>query len=232
MNKKSVELLAPAGQWESLVAAIEAGADAVYLGGKAFNMRVHRTDFNFDDAQLKAAIEFAHEHGVKIYVTLNNLISAEELAPLEKFLHYLNEIQPDSILVQDLAVINLVRKLGIKIPMHASVMMNTHNFQTVELLKKFGITRVVVGRELTLTEVSLLKERTGIEVEYFMHGDMCFAESGQCIHSGVVFGQSGNRGRCMKPCRWIYKLIDEETGSTLNEKYSRFDSSGRCKFQD
>ena len=232
MNKKSVELLAPAGQWESLVAAIEAGADAVYLGGKAFNMRVHRTDFNFDDAQLKAAIEFAHERGVKIYVTLNNLISAEELAPLEKFLHYLNEIQPDSILVQDLAVINLVHKLGIKIPMHASVMMNTHNFQTVELLKKFGITRVVVGRELTLTEVSLLKERTGIEVEYGMHGDMCFAESGQCIHSGVVFGQSGNRGRCMKPCRWIYKLIDEETGSTLNDWSYKLALNDMCMFRN
>ena len=232
LNKKSVELLAPAGQWESLVAAIEAGADAVYLGGKAFNMRVHRTDFNFDDAQLKAAIEFAHERGVKIYITLNNLISAEEIAPLEKYLGYLNEIQPDAILVQDLAVINLVRKLGIKIPMHASVMMNTHNFYAIELLKKFGITRVVVGRELTLTEVSLLKERTGIEVEYFMHGDMCFAESGQCIHSGVVFGQSGNRGRCMKPCRWIYKFIDEETGEILNDSSYKLALNDMCMFRN
>ncbi|MBR4643065.1 MAG: U32 family peptidase [Selenomonadaceae bacterium] len=232
LNKKSVELLAPAGQWESLIAAIEAGADAVYLGGKGFNMRVHNSDFNFDDAQLKAAIEFAHARGVKIYVTLNNLISTEELAPLEKFLRYLNEIQPDSILVQDLAVINLVRKLGIKIPMHASVMMNTHNTSAVELLKSFGITRVVVGRELTLTEVSLLKERTGIEVEYFMHGDMCFAESGQCIHSGVVFGQSGNRGRCMKPCRWNYKLIDEETGETLNDWSYKLALNDMCMFRN
>lgn len=232
LDRKSVELLAPAGQWESLIAAIEAGADAVYLGGKAFNMRVHRTDFNFDDAQLKAAIEFAHERGVKIYVTLNNLISAEEIAPLEKYLLYLNEIQPDSILVQDLAVINLVRKLGIKIPMHASVMMNTHNFHAVELLKKFGITRVVVSREFSLTEVALLKERTGIEVEYFMHGDMCFAESGQCIHSGVVFGQSGNRGRCMKPCRWTYKLIDEETGETLNDFSYKLALNDMCMFRN
>ncbi len=232
MNRKRVELLAPAGQWESLVAAIEAGADAVYLGGKAFNMRVHRTDFNFSDEQLKAAIDFAHERDVKIYVTLNNLISAEEIAPLEKYLRYLDEIQPDSILVQDLAVINLVRKLGIKIPMHASVMMNTHNFHAVELLKKFGITRVVVGRELTLTEVSLLKERTGIEVEYFMHGDMCFAESGQCIHSGVVFGQSGNRGRCMKPCRWNYKLIDEATGETLNDWSYKLALNDMCMFRN
>ena len=231
MNK-SVELLAPAGQWESLVAAIEAGADAVYLGGKGFNMRVHNSDFNFSDDELKAAIIYAHERGVKIYITLNNLISTEELAPLEKYLTYLNELQPDSILVQDLAVINLVRKLGIKIPMHASVMMNTHNRPAVELLKTFGITRVVVSREFTLTEVALLKERTGIEVEYFMHGDMCFAESGQCIHSGVVFGQSGNRGRCMKPCRWIYKLIDEATGKTLNDWSYKLALNDMCMFRN
>ena len=231
MDKKTVELLAPAGKWETLVAAIEAGADAVYLGGKSFNMRVHRSDFNFSDEQLKSAVEFAHERGVKIYITLNNLISTEELAPLEKFLRFLDEIQPDSILVQDLAVINLVRKLKIKIPMHASVMMNTHNTKTVELLKKFGITRVVVGRELTLTEVSLIKERTGIEIEYFMHGDMCFAESDQCIHSGVIFGQSGNRGRCMKPCRWIYKLIDEKTGETLNNWSYKLALNDMCMFR-
>ena len=232
LNKNSVELLAPAGQWESLVAAIDAGADAVYLGGKGFNMRVHNSDFNFSDEQLKAAVALAHERGVKLYITLNNLISTEELAPLEKYLRYLDDLQPDSILVQDLAVINLVRKLSIKIPMHASVMMNTHNTQAIELLKTFGITRVVVGRELTLAEVSLLKERTGIEVEYFMHGDMCFAESGQCIHSGVVFGQSGNRGRCMKPCRWTYKLIDETTGNTLNDWSYKLALNDMCMFRN
>jgi putative protease len=111
-------------------------------------------------------------------------------------------------------------------------MMNTHNFHAIELLKKFGITRVVVGRELTLSEVALIKERTGIEVEYFMHGDMCFAESGQCIHSGVVFGQSGNRGRCMKPCRWIYKLIDEATGETLNDWSYKLALNDMCMFRN
>ena len=232
LTKKSVELLAPAGNFDALKAAVDAGADAVYLGGKAFNMRVHRTDFNFSNDELKAAVDFAHARDVKIYVTLNNLISTEELAPLEKFLAFLDEIQPDAILVQDLAVINLVRKLGVKIPMHASVMMNTHNFRTIELLKTFGITRVVVGRELTLTEVSLLKARTGIEVEYFMHGDMCFAESGQCIHSGVVFGQSGNRGRCMKPCRWPYKFIDEDTGEVLDDFSCKLALNDMCMFRN
>ena len=232
LTKKSVELLAPAGSFDALKAAVNAGADAVYLGGKAFNMRVHRTDFNFSNDELKAAIDFAHSRDVKIYVTLNNLISTEELDPLEKFLAFLDEIQPDAILVQDLAVINLVRKLGVKIPMHASVMMNTHNFRTIELLKTFGITRVVVGRELSLTEVSLLKARTGIEVEYFMHGDMCFAESGQCIHSGVVFGQSGNRGRCMKPCRWAYKFVDEDTGEVLDDFSCKLALNDMCMFRN
>ena len=231
LNRKSVELLAPAGKWDVLVAAIDAGADAVYLGGKAFNMRVHRSDFNFDNDQLTAAVAFAHARNVKLYVTLNNLISTEELAPLEKFLLFLNEIQPDALLVQDLAVVTLVRKLGVKIPLHASVMMNTHNFRTVELLKNFGITRVVVGRELSLAEVSLLKLRTNIEVEYFMHGDMCFAESGQCIHSGVVFGQSGNRGRCLKPCRWPYKFVDETTGETLDDFSCKLALNDMCMFR-
>ena len=113
-------------------------------------------------------------------------------------------------------MLELVHEMGIKIPIHTSVMMNTHNEHAIEKLKEYGITRIVVGREMTLSELSLFRERTGIEVEYFMHGDMCISESGQCIHSGVVFGQSGNRGRCLKPCRWAYKLIDDNTGEILD----------------
>ncbi|MFA6850648.1 MAG: U32 family peptidase [Selenomonadaceae bacterium] len=220
LNHKSVELLAPAGTWDALVAAIDAGADAVYLGGKHFNMRMHRTDTNFDDKLLKEAIDYAHAHHVRLYVTLNNLISDQEIKPLHHYLTYLNEIQPDALLVQDLAVLELVRELNISIPLHTSVMMNTHNEHAINKLKKYGITRIVVGREMTLSELSLFKERTGIEVEYFMHGDMCISESGQCLHSGVIFGQSGNRGRCLKPCRWAYSLIDEATGETLDKKGS------------
>ncbi len=218
LNRKSVELLAPAGNWEALEAAVEAGADAVYLGGKSFNMRMHRNkDTNFDDAMLKKAIGYAHAHGVQLYITLNNLISVEEVEPLKKYLLYLNEIRPDAILVQDFAVLELTKKLGIDIPLHTSVMMNTHNEHAIKKLKEYGITRIVVGREMTLSELSLFKERTGLEIEYFMHGDMCIAESGQCIHSGVLFGQSGNRGRCLKPCRWAYKLIDEADGRVLDK---------------
>ena len=218
LTRNCVELLAPAGTWDALVAAVEAGADAVYLGGKHFNMRMHHGDTNFDNAMLKKAIAFTHEHGVKLYITLNNLISEEELPALREYLLYLQEIRPDAILVQDFAVLELKKELGLDIPFHTSVMMNTHNEAAIEKLKEYGITRIVVGREMTLSELSLFKERTGLEVEYFMHGDMCMSESGQCIHSGVLFGQSGNRGRCLKPCRWAYELIDEETGEILDAK--------------
>ena len=217
LTRKSVELLAPAGTWDALVADVESGADAVYLGGKHFNMRMHEGDFNFDDAALKKAIDYAHAHDVRLYITLNNLISDEELPALKEYLQYLEKIQPDALLVQDFAVLELVHEMGITIPLHTSVMMNTHNEHAIEKLKEYGITRIVVGREMTLSELALFRARTDIEVEYFMHGDMCISESGQCIHSGVVFGQSGNRGRCLKPCRWAYELIDEESGKRLDE---------------
>lgn len=224
LNRKSVELLSPAGTWDALVAGVESGADAVYLGGKHFNMRMHEGDFNFDDEMLKEAIAYAHAHDVRLYITLNNLISDEEIPALREYLAYLSEIKPDALLVQDFAVLELVHEMGIDIPIHTSVMMNTHNEHAIEKLKEYGITRIVVGREMTLSELSLFRERTGIEVEYFMHGDMCISESGQCIHSGVVFGQSGNRGRCLKPCRWAYSLIDEKTGEVLDK-----DSDGAYK---
>lgn len=216
LTRKSVELLAPAGNWNALVAGVESGADAIYLGGKHFNMRMHEGDFNFSDELLKKAIDYAHANGVRLYVTLNNLISNEEIPALKEYLKYLETIQPDALLVQDFAVLELVHELGITIPLHTSVMMNTHNEYAIEKLKEYGITRIVVGREMTLSELALFRARTGIEVEYFMHGDMCISESGQCIHSGVLFGQSGNRGRCLKACRWAYRLIDDDTEEDLD----------------
>ena len=234
LNRKSVELLAPAGTWDAFTAAIDAGSDAVYLGGKHFNMRVHISEFNFDDARLKQAVEYAHNHEVKLYITINNLISDEELPTLREYLKYLNEIKPDALLVQDFAVIQLVRELGVDIPMHASIMMNTHNRHAIEVLKSYGITRVVVSRELSLNEVKLLREQTGIETEYFIHGDMCISESGQCVHSGVVFGQSGNRGRCLKPCRWAYELHCENPDGNEGESESlhRFALNDMCMYRN
>ena len=218
LRRTSVELLAPAGNWESLEAAVQAGADAVYLGGKHFNMRLHRQDMNFDDEALARAITFAHKHGTKLYITINNLIYENELADLERFLRYLAIIKPDAILVQDFALIQFVRSLDLNLPMHASVMMNIHNEPAINVLKECGIRRIVASRELSLAELSLLKERTGMEIEYFIHGDMCISESGQCLHSGVLFNKSSNRGLCLKPCRWPYRLIDDETGEPLDQK--------------
>lgn len=229
LNKNSVELLAPAGNYESFLAAIDAGADAVYFGGKHFNMRVHNIQaFNFSDEEIKKAADYAHSRGKKIYVTLNNLISPEEIEPMKDYLRTLEKIQPDALIVQDLAVIHLIRKMNLNLNIHASVMMNVNNSQAIELLKSLGVSRVVVGREITLQEVSLLKEKTGMEIEYFVHGDMCIAVSGQCTHSGVTFGQSGSRGRCLKPCRWAYKFIDEDTKEILDDASYKLAMGDMC----
>lgn len=218
LTRKSVELLAPVGTWDVLEAAVEAGADAVYLGGKRFNMRMHRTDANFDDEKLAKAIEYAHKHNVLLYVTVNNLIADRELDKMRSYLELLEKLQPDALIVQDMAILELAKEMNLTVPLHASVMMNTHNEHAVRMLQDYGITRVVANREMSLSQLSLLKEKTGIEVEYFIHGDMCIAHSGQCIHSGVVFGQSSNRGRCLKPCRWPYQLIDAANGAILSEQ--------------
>ncbi|WP_196591875.1 peptidase U32 family protein [Pectinatus frisingensis] len=210
LNKKSVELLAPVGKWDTLEAAAKAGADAVYLGGKAFNMRMFRDDYNFDNIALKKAVQYVHEHGVKLYVTLNNLISDTEIPQLVEYLKCLNDdIKPDALIIQDLSVIKLVKELGLSLNLHSSIMMNTHNAAMVRKFKEYGISRIVASREMSLSEIQLLKQKSDIELEYFIHGDMCIAEGGQCLHSGVVFGNSSNRGRCMKACRWQYKFGTE-----------------------
>ena len=232
LTKKSVELLAPAGTWDAFTAAISAGADAVYLGGKYFNMRVHKNDFNLTDEELKKAVTFAHNHGAKIYITLNNLISSEEIPPLKNYLQFLEKIQPDALIVQDLAVIQLIHQLGLKIPIHGSVMMNVNNIPAVKFLQNFGVKRIVLGRELSLKDVAIIKNATGIEVEYFVHGDMCIAVSSQCNHSGVIFGQSGSRGRCLKPCRWQWKFIDESTHEILDDTSHKTALNDMCMLRN
>ena len=137
LNKKSVELLAPVGKWDTLEAAVKAGADAVYLGGKAFNMRMFRDDYNFDNIALKKAVQYVHEHGVKLYVTLNNLISDTEIPQLVEYLKCLNDdIKPDALIIQDLSVIKLVKELGLSLNLHSSIMMNTHNAAMVRKFKE------------------------------------------------------------------------------------------------
>ncbi|EGO61818.1 peptidase U32 family protein [Acetonema longum] len=213
-RENSVELLAPVGTWDMLESTVAAGADAVYLGGKLFNMRLHRADTNFDEDGLVKVIDYAHGHQTRVYITVNNLISDQELPRMRSYLSFLNEARPDALIVQDLAVLQLVREMGLDLELHASVMMNTHNEHAVRTLMEYGIKRVVTNREMSFSQLTLLKERTGVDLEYFIHGDMCIAQSGQCYHSGILFGQSSNRGRCLKPCRWPFRLID---GASVQE---------------
>lgn len=221
---KNLELLAPAGNWESLETVIKAGADAVYLGGKKHNMRLLRDGFNFNNDQLKQAVKFGHQHNVKIYITVNNLQSDDELADIKTYLEFLSDIGPDALIVQDLGLIQLINKMGISIPLHSSVMMNVHNKGMIEFLKAERIKRFIVSRELSFSQVGDIYNETGAELEYFIHGDMCFSQSGQCLLSGMLFGNSSNRGRCLKPCRWQYELAEVE-GSKINKIDTKVDGS-------
>ena len=210
-----VELLAPVGKWNVLEAVIAAGADAVYLGGKKYNMRLHSKDFNFTDEELRSVVSYAHERSVKVYVTVNNLLTNAEIDDLGEYLQFLEEIATDGIIAQDLGVVQLAHDLNLGVPLHASVMMNAHNLEGLQLLKDLGIRRVILAREVTLADIKLWHSQTDLELEYFAHGDMCFSQSSQCYLCGMLFGESSNRGRCLKPCRWPFELIDRETGSVL-----------------
>ncbi len=214
-KQQRIELLAPVGKWDVLEAVIAAGADAVYLGGKKYNMRLHRKDFNLTDEELRAAVDYAHERRVQVYVTVNNLLTGAEIDDLAGYLQFLEEIAADAIIVQDLGVVHLARRLGLRVPLHASVMMNAHNLEGLRMLEELGVSRAIVGREVTLADIRLMYGQTGVELEYFAHGDMCFSQSSQCYLSGMLFGESGNRGRCLKPCRWPLELVDRETGRVL-----------------
>lgn len=204
----TVELLAPAGKWDVLEAVIANGADAVYLGGKKLNMRMLRPEFNFSDQELIDAAAFAHERGKKLYITVNNLYYTEELPELAAYLEFLHRIKVDALIVQDMAVPYLCRQLGLDIPLHVSVQANTNSVEGIKALQRMGVSRVITSRDLSLEEVYQLRQATGVEIECFIHGDMCVAHTGLCYTSSLVFGQSSNRGRCLKPCRWPYELVD------------------------
>ena len=160
---KRPELLAPAGREEVFYAVIEAGADAVYLAGKQFNMRRHRKDFNFDEAALRRVVKFAHERDRKVYVTVNILIGENELPALVEYLKFLESIEVDSIIVQDYGVINICHEHNINIPLHSSTMMNVNSAESAILLKKHGFTRVVTSRDITVDEVRRISETAGMD---------------------------------------------------------------------
>ncbi len=208
------ELLAPAGTLEALKEVILAGADAVYCGGKNFNMRLHRNDFNLTDDELEEAVKWCHERGKKLYVTVNSLLGDDELRWVGTYLKFLESIGVDAIILQDMGVLHLANELGLRIYKHASTMMNAHSSYAAMALAELGIRRIITSRDITLAQVKSLWQETGLEFEYFVHGDMCIAQSGQCFTSGILFGESSNRGRCLKPCRWPYDLIDAKTGQS------------------
>ena len=206
-NNKKVELLAPAGTMDTFRSMVKANCDAIYLGGKSLNMRMIRKGFNLSDEEVVEAALMSKDAGKKLYITVNNMLNEFELSEAAEYLHFLNENHIDGIIVQDLAVVQLCREQKLNnLELHSSVMMNVHNIETAKTLKELGITRVVLSREMDLKAAKNLQNVTGLETEYFMHGDMCTVNGANCYYSSLLWGNSSNRGRCFKPCRWAYQM--------------------------
>ncbi|MGG1612110.1 peptidase U32 family protein [Paenibacillus phoenicis] len=205
-NGKEVELLAPTGTFEIFKQVIVENCDAVYFGGPNLNMRLMRKGFNFSLEEITEAVQIAHGLGKKVYVTVNNLLNEGELDEARAYLRFLESAGPDAIIVQDFAVLSLIREMNLKLNVHSSVMMNVHNVEMVRALQELGVTRVVTSREMDLMTTRYLQQATGMELEYFVHGDMCSVHGANCYFSSAVFGMSSNRGKCLKPCRWDYRV--------------------------
>ena len=200
---KKVELLAPAGNYDALLGAVNAGADAVYLGGEQYGARAYADNFSRDE--IISGIRLAHIYHKKIYLTINTLVKERELEGLYDFLLPFYEAGLDGVIIQDLGVLAYVRRYFPGLELHASTQMTLTGSEGVSFLKEYGVSRVVPARELSLEEIKNLKE-TGVEVEIFIHGAMCYCYSGQCLFSSILGGRSGNRGRCAQPCRLPYEI--------------------------
>lgn len=211
-----VELLAPAGSREALVAAVENGANAIYLAGNAFGARAYAS--NFDREALREAIHFAHLRRVAIHVTVNTIVADEEMGPLRDYLRFLYEAGADAVLVQDLGVARVAHETVPDLPLHASTQMSVSSLEGVRALAELGFTRVVLARELSLKEIRHICAHAPVEIETFMHGALCVCYSGQCLMSSMIGGRSGNRGRCAQPCRLPYTLVDEKGQDVLGDK--------------
>ena len=199
-----VELLSPAGNFDALKGAINAGADAVYLGGKSYGARAYADNFTADE--ICEGIHYAHVFGRKIYLTVNTLIKEKELDDLYHFMLPFYEKGLDGVIVQDMGVLRFLRHYFPGLLLHASTQMTITGPEGAALLKEEGISRIVPARELSLDELISLKQRTGVEIEAFIHGAMCYCYSGQCLFSSLLGGRSGNRGRCAQPCRLPYQV--------------------------
>ena len=201
-----MEILSPAGSPEGLIASIKGGCDAVYLGGKAFGARAFSQ--NFSDSEIEGAVKYAHDKGVKVYVTVNTLIKDSEMNDAVSFVRFLDDIGADAILIQDLGLLGRVGHLGIQ--KHASTQMGIHSAAGLEWCHENGIDRAVLARELTFEELSSVIRGSKIETEVFIQGAMCYSISGGCLFSSIAGGRSGNRGQCAQPCRKSYIFKDEE----------------------
>lgn len=216
-ENKEIELLAPAGTFNDFKLIICGQADAVYFGGKKFNMRLHRSNYNFTDEEIAESVNLAHALNKKVYITLNNLMDDKELSEAIPYLQFLERVKPDALIIQDLGLLKLIKELKVSIPIHSSVMMNVYNLKTIDELLKLGVCRVVTSREISLETIKWMHEKTKMEFEYFIHGDMCVVHGSQCHLSGMIFGKSSSRGLCLKPCRWPYKIknLNGETGEAF-----------------
>lgn len=205
---KKPELLAPAGNMEKLKMALLYGADAVYLGGKAFGLRAFGG--NFTNEELQEAVDFAHKLGKKIYVTVNIFPHNSDIAKLPAYLTFLNEIKVDAILVADFGVFTLAKEYAPDVELHISTQANNTNWAAVNAWAELGASRVVLAREMSLEEIKEIREKCSVELEMFIHGAMCISYSGRCLMSNYLTGRDANRGSCAQPCRWNYALVEEK----------------------
>ena len=216
MRNKDFELLAPAGNLEILKGVIESGADAVYVGGSMFGARAYAN--NFTEEELLEAIDFAHLRGVKVYLTVNTLIKNSEFSKLYDYLLPYYKRGLDAVIVQDIGVVKAIHEYFPSMEIHTSTQMTVTGADGVRFLSQFGVTRVVMAREVSLAEMKRIHEETGMELEAFVHGALCYSYSGQCLFSSILGGRSGNRGRCAQPCRLPYTVEGKKDEFILSLK--------------
>ena len=211
-----LELLAPAGSMEAVAAAVQNGADAVYLGYGDFNAR--RNAKNFSREEFAAAVSYCHVRGARVYLTLNTLLTDRELPRAAEFAAEASALGADAVLIQDLGVLRMLRQVAPDLPVHASTQMTIHNLDGVKMVADLGLSRAVLSRELSRDQIEYITQRSPIEIEVFAHGALCMCYSGQCFLSSIIGGRSGNRGLCAQPCRLKYGWMDKADAYPLSLK--------------
>ena len=222
INTRKAELLAPAGSFDSLKAAVAAGADAIYMGGSRFGARAYAQ--NAAGEEMVEAIRYAHLHGCRLYMTVNTLFKEKELDELCDYMKPYYEAGLDGVIVQDLGALQVMKRAFPGMELHASTQMTVTSVYSAKMLKEMGCCRVVPARELSLEEISRIYKETGMDIETFVHGALCYCYSGQCLMSSLIGGRSGNRGRCAQPCRLPYRVWegDKAEGKSLNKENQKF----------